>query len=233
MQAYAKIAGPDWTFFVTKTVINIGRSSEPTPQFPDGYNPDSDEDYIHIDLGPSKMVSRQHAEILYNTKVGKWFLHVKGRNGAKVNGTAWKQAQSTPLESGDVVEVGGNEMMFVLPVETSSLNVHEMYLQRAGISKAELPSPVQDPSRSGLRPAATAAPVSQSAPRSGAARGQQPIAPAPPDYKRPRDAAVGAEQPRGRLAEPVAAVPGRRHHAHERRRPGPQPRREPPHQAPV
>ncbi len=180
VQAYAKIAGQDWTFYVTRTVINIGRTSEPAPQYPDDYDPESDEELVHVDLGPSKMVSRQHAEIFFNTKVEKWYLRVKGRNGAKVNGTHWKQGQSISLQSGDVVEVGGNEMMFVLPPETSPLHIHETYLQRAGIHKTDFSSPPQ--LSRGVHSPSSGEHSSRGVTRKPF---QQPIAPAPPDYKRP------------------------------------------------
>ena len=188
VQAYAKIAGQDWTFYVTKTVINIGRTSEPRPQYPEGYDPEEDEDFVHVDLGPSKMISRQHAQISFNpnSKDGTWFLRVLGRNGVKVNGAPWKQGQMKPLESGEVVEIGGIEMIFVLPLESSALHVDEVYLKRAGISGADFPSPRQESSR-GLRPLS----AGQSTPtgnRNALPKGQpfqQPIAPAPPDWKRP------------------------------------------------
>ncbi|TEA09942.1 Fork head protein-like protein 1 [Colletotrichum sidae] len=103
VQAYAKVAAMDWTFYITKLVVNIGRLSE-------GVNED-DEDFIHIDLGPSKMVSRQHARIYFSSKDEIWFLEVKGRNGVKVNGTALKQGSLRRLESGEVLDVGGTEMI--------------------------------------------------------------------------------------------------------------------------
>ncbi|EFX05505.1 forkhead transcription factor fkh1 [Grosmannia clavigera kw1407] len=194
VQAYAKIAAQDWTFYVTKLTVNIGRTSEPPPEYPKLYDPDGDPEFVHIDLGPSKMVSRQHAQIVFNTKSEKWFVHVKGRNGVKVNNMPWRLGQSKPLGSGDVIEVGGVEMMFVLPLETSPLNINDIYLQRAGFPKSERePSHLEEtPSRPRLRATTPQAAV-ESSPRgstmrSALPRGQptpQPIAPAPPDYKRP------------------------------------------------
>jgi len=187
VQAYAKIAGQDWTFYVTKTIINIGRTSEPRPQYPDGYDPDEDDEFVHVDLGPSKMISRQHAQISFNpnSKDGSWFLRVLGRNGVKVNGVPWKQHQVKPLESGEVIEIGGVEMIFVLPLESSALHIDDVYLKRAGISGADFTSPLQD-SRS-LRPV-SAGHSTPTGSRNALPKGQpfqQPIAPAPPDWKRP------------------------------------------------
>lgn len=185
VQAYAKIAAQDWTFYVTKLAVNIGRSSDPPPQHPEGYDPESDEEHIHIDLGPSKMISRQHAIIYFNSNQEKWFLQVKGRNGVKVDGNIMKSGQSGPLASGEVLEIGGIEMMFVLPSDLSPLHIHHTYLQRAGLSKDDFPSSAQK-HRGGARPTSSGdISSSQSGPQSRLSRGQQAIAPAPPDYKRP------------------------------------------------
>ena len=222
VQAYAKISGQDWTFYVTRTTINIGRTSEPPPQYPDGYDAQDDEDYVHIDLGPSKLVSRQHVQIYFSTKEETWFLRVKGRNGAKLNAVPFKQGQAIPLESGGVVEVGGIEMMFVLPSETAPLHIADQYLERAGINPAEHNSTAnknQSPSQDvrGQRPVSSGEQSSQGTPRRSAlpsGQFQQHIAPAPPDYKRPgtppsarsnRGAGSSVRSPQYRVAVPGQA----------------------------
>ncbi|KAH7313262.1 fork head domain-containing protein [Stachybotrys elegans] len=154
VKAYAKVAAQDWTFYITKLAVNIGRAPE-TAQVDA-----KDEDTVHIDLGPSKMVSREHAAICFDSKDGRWFLQVKGRNGAKVDGQPVKSGSSHPLTSGEVIEIANVEMMFVLPSETSPLHVHSTFLERSGLSVTE---------------------TSKSRP----ARRQPLIAPAPPDYRRP------------------------------------------------
>lgn len=182
VQAYAKIAARDWTFYVTTLRVNIGRASDPAQQRPD--QTEEDEDYVHIDLGPSKMISRQHAQIYFNVDEEKWFLLAKGRNALKVDGVPWKAGQSGPLKSGEVIEVGGVEMLFVLPIELSPLNINDQYLQRAGIIKPE-------PSPTNARPTRHPLPSGDGSRSSPQARGQklpgssQKLAPAPADYKRP------------------------------------------------
>lgn len=158
VKAYAKVAAQDWTFYITKLAVNIGRAPEAShsAQHP----ADADEDQVHIDLGPSKMVSREHATICFDSKDEKWFLQVKGRNGAKVDGQPVKSGSSHPLTSGEVIEIANVEMMFVLPSEISPLNVHSLFLQRAGLTAS----------------------TPQSRPSS---RRQPLLAPAPPEYKRP------------------------------------------------
>ncbi|OLN81816.1 Fork-head transcriptional regulator 2 [Colletotrichum chlorophyti] len=174
VQAYAKIAAQDWTFYVTKLIVNIGRSSE-------GVSED-DEDFIHIDLGPSKMVSRQHARIYFSSKDEIWFLEVKGRNGVKANGVPLKPGSSRRLESGEVLDIGGTEMMFVLPTEISPLHIDPLFLKRAGLSRQNVTSPPQPRTDLPDEPSSALGSAIRSS------RGQQfrqPIAPAPADYKRP------------------------------------------------
>ena len=158
VKAYAKVAAQDWTFYITKLNVNIGRAPEASHNTQTASS-EEDESHIHIDLGPSKMVSREHATISFVSKDEKWFLRVKGRNGAKVDSQPVKAGQSHPLTSGEVVEIGNVEMMFVLPSEITPLTVHPIYLQRAG--------------------------VSVHTPQSRTSRRQPLIAPAPPEYKRP------------------------------------------------
>ncbi|KAH6604087.1 hypothetical protein Trco_007533 [Trichoderma cornu-damae] len=130
VKAYAKVAAQDWTYYITKLNVNIGRA----PELAHGGAPGGEggQDAVHIDLGPSKMVSREHAAISFNSKDEKWMLYVKGRNGAKVDGQPVKPQTSHPLTSGEVVEIGNVEMMFVLPSELSALHVHPLFLRRCG-----------------------------------------------------------------------------------------------------
>lgn len=136
VKAYAKVAAQDWTFYITKLAVNIGRA----PEVAQGAEEDEDDqDHVHIDLGPSKMVSRAHASIVFDSKDEKWLLQVKGRNGAKVDGQPVKPRTSHPLTSGEVIEIGNVEMMFVLPSEIP-LHVHSTFLQRCGLP-TDTPAP--------------------------------------------------------------------------------------------
>ncbi|CAR24990.1 KLTH0G09086p [Lachancea thermotolerans CBS 6340] len=106
VQAYAKIAGRDWTFYVKHLVITIGRNTDPQ------------DHTVDIDLGPAKVVSRKHATIKYNLAEGFWELQVQGRNGAKVDFqrvSAGPQADPVQLQSGSILDIGGTQMMFILP----------------------------------------------------------------------------------------------------------------------
>ncbi|RYO74790.1 hypothetical protein DL766_006414 [Monosporascus sp. MC13-8B] len=184
IEAYAKIAAQDWTYYITTLSINIGRNSEPNAG---PYDPE-DKDYVHIDLGPSKIFSRQTATIYFDSEAGRWFLQVKGRNGIKIdNAPMKKEGPPHPLTSGEVIEAGGVEMMFVLPENISSLRIHPIYLERAGL-KPQRSSPVRE-TRTAL-PGLPSSELSSTQhttrpPSSRSSHFQQPIAPAPPDYKRP------------------------------------------------
>ncbi|CAN8096534.1 unnamed protein product [Discula destructiva] len=184
INAFAKIVGYGWTFYVKRTTINIGRDTSEPPQ---RLSPSNEDDFVHIDLSPSKMISRRHATIFFNSDYnsGSWILEVRGRNGVRLNSVAQPFGALRPLSSGDVLEIGGIEMMIVLP-EQEPLNIHETYLGRAGLLEKHLPVPVDDV-RANLPPSsATGRPSSsQSVSEARQARGQQPIAPAPPNYKRP------------------------------------------------
>ncbi|KAG7661847.1 FKH2 [[Candida] subhashii] len=112
VQAYAKIAGTDWTYYVKSLAISIGRNTDVTSGTPG---------LVDIDLGPAKVVSRHHATITYNLDSRCWELKVMGRNGAKIDGS--KVSAGTPttgnvghrLRSGSIIDIGGTQMMFILP----------------------------------------------------------------------------------------------------------------------
>lgn len=108
VQAYAKIAGCDWTFYVKSLAVSIGRNTE---------GASTNQSTIDIDLGPAKVVSRNHANITYNLELRCWELKVLGRNGARIDGTKIPVGEShaTPLHSGAIIDVGGTQMMFILP----------------------------------------------------------------------------------------------------------------------
>lgn len=111
VQAYAKIAGCNWTFYVKSLAISIGRNTDLVP----GTMPS--QQTVDIDLGPAKVVSRQHAAIIYNIDLRCWELKVLGRNGARVDGAkiAVGSQNATPLHSGAILDIGGTQMMFILP----------------------------------------------------------------------------------------------------------------------
>ncbi|KAK6344548.1 transcription factor, variant 2 [Orbilia brochopaga] len=110
--AYAKICGRDWTFYVKDLKISIGRPPDARPPS----NLSIPEGDVDIDLGPSKLVSREHAVIQYDTMEHRcWILEVLGRNGVKIDDEQHKKGTTIQLRSGSMFEIAGVQMLFVLP----------------------------------------------------------------------------------------------------------------------
>lgn len=103
VQAYAKLAGRGWTFYVQRLPTVIGRKSG------------APDEVVDIDLAPSKVISRKHAVIQYNTVEREWEVVTIGRNGLKLDGEQVKADTTVRLTSGQVLDIGGVQMMFVRP----------------------------------------------------------------------------------------------------------------------
>ncbi len=132
VQAYAKLAGSMWTYYIQALSVTIGRQS-------DYASGDTEAGRVEIDLGPSKVVSRRHAKISYDLQDRHWQLTVMGRNGVKVDGRVYKEGNDTTLRSGNILEVGGVQMMFVLPDQIpvlTSIADDEETLRRQKVSAA-------------------------------------------------------------------------------------------------
>lgn len=121
VKAYAKIAGREWTYYVKSTCVNIGRppDREQKPESSQGSpaaEPAQPVPDVHIDLGPSKFVSRNHAEIYFHgAEPSSWRIRVIGRNGVRLNNVVLKRGADTQLSCGDVIEIANTQMMFVTP----------------------------------------------------------------------------------------------------------------------
>lgn len=115
VQAYAKIAGSTWTYYVKSLTVSLGRNTEQPP--PSAIQTPTSSIYVDIDLGPAKVVSRNHALIVYNLDQRCWELRVHGRNGARVDGSKAPigPGTNTVLHSGAILDIGGTQMMFILP----------------------------------------------------------------------------------------------------------------------
>ncbi|MCJ1307122.1 transcription factor [Agyrium rufum] len=140
VSAFAKVAGKEWTFYVKKTFVRIGRPPDSYRRQTGGASspaaPEEEPDAVHIDLGPSKTISRSHAEIFYNSSDQRWHMVITGRNGAKLNDVRLKKGEQVGLESGDVIEVAETEMMFVTADTPAKINPR--YLRRLGGQYADL-----------------------------------------------------------------------------------------------
>ncbi|RFU27011.1 hypothetical protein B7463_g9334, partial [Scytalidium lignicola] len=195
VQAFAKLAGQDWTFYIKKLRNNIGRPPEGLNSadlmhkdiHADDFSPDApdNESRIHVDLGPSKMISRLHAEIFFDTDSERWNIIVNGRNGVRIDGNMLRRGEQQILVSGRVIEIGGVEMMFVLPEVDGSIQIHRRYLQRAGLIRSDHDEAQEQRQRPSTANEQRSSSTQATTLGQSALPGPLPIAPAPPDYKRP------------------------------------------------
>ncbi|KAL9084441.1 MAG: hypothetical protein Q9165_008079 [Trypethelium subeluteriae] len=124
--AFAKLAGRTWTYYVKQLETVIGRPyqkptlNEQQPQDESEAAPNDDPSaqfQVHVDLGPEKHVSRLHARIYFDTDEQRWFIHVIGRNGVRLDDMQLRREQTAPLRSGHVIDIAGTQMLFLLPNE--------------------------------------------------------------------------------------------------------------------
>ena len=126
-QAYAKIAGRQWTYYVSDTRVVIGRPnaknekskhSRPSEGSDGAGGSDATENFkIDIDLGPDQQISRRHAEIQYSTDSENWVISCIGRNGLFLDDERLERGHRKYLRSGAVIGILGTQMMFLLPAE--------------------------------------------------------------------------------------------------------------------
>lgn len=121
ISAYARLDFQSFTFYVQTLHVIIGRRSE--------------NDFSHkvdVNLGPSKSISRRHAQIFYNFGTGRFELSIIGKNGAFVDDIFVERGNTVPLKNRTKIQIGQIPFQFALPE-------HEK-------SEKELRSPEQPPS---------------------------------------------------------------------------------------
>ncbi|KAJ5338292.1 transcriptional regulator family: Forkhead [Penicillium brevicompactum] len=134
IQAYAKIAGRNWTYYVKTLHVNIGREPDREQRSTEQSSPVTIAARalpdVHVDLGPSKFVSRLHAEIFYDgEETPAWHIRVNGRNGVRLNNGIVKRGTDAVLSCGDIIEVANTQMMFVTPGDEA--NIQPSFIERA------------------------------------------------------------------------------------------------------
>ena len=192
--AYAKMCGREWTYYVKSVKVNIGRPPDAFPRQSAGVDAastpaaeSSDNTIVHIDLGPSKTISRLHAELFFDVKDSKWHVKVNGRNGMQVNETTLRKGQQYNINSGDVLGVAGTQMMFITAEDRAE--IHPMFLNMIGghTEHTKISSPWNDQPHAHPEPSTpiekSRSPQDRSAARSYG-NGQANIAPAPPHHVR-------------------------------------------------
>ncbi|CAR22420.1 Fhl1p [Lachancea thermotolerans CBS 6340] len=104
ISAYARLDFQSFTFYVQTLQVIIGRRSE--------------NDFSHkvdVNLGPSKSISRRHAQIFYNFGTGRFELSIMGKNGAFVDDTFVERGITVQLKNKAKVQIGQIPFQFVLP----------------------------------------------------------------------------------------------------------------------
>ncbi|KAJ2759067.1 hypothetical protein IWQ56_005840, partial [Coemansia nantahalensis] len=105
VQAYAKLEGPDFCYYVRTLEVSLGRHS----------SSDGRAGTVDIDLGDSKAVSRCHAKIHYSFATQCFELQVFGKNGCLIDDEYHAKGQSIPLRHKMVIQIGDTEFTFLLP----------------------------------------------------------------------------------------------------------------------
>lgn len=198
VRAYAKIAGRDWTYYVKTLHVNIGRPPDRDSKLDEQSSPVTIAaralPEVHLDLGPSKFVSRLHAEIFFDGEESAcWRIRVNGRNGVRVNNGILKRGADAILNCGDIIEIANTQMMFVTPGDKAT--IHPAFIERAQrIAAGEDPStwdaaqhahPSQPPvRRMSLASDANNYAANSSAVATSTAAGKPSLAPAPQFLKR-------------------------------------------------
>ncbi|KAJ1900243.1 hypothetical protein LPJ66_001602 [Kickxella alabastrina] len=104
VQAYAKLEGPDFCYYVRTLEVSLGRHSS-----------SDDPDPVDIDLGDIKAVSRRHAKIHYNFMSQSFELQIFGKNGCLVDDEYFAKGQSVTLRHKMIIQIGDTEFSFLLP----------------------------------------------------------------------------------------------------------------------
>lgn len=110
--AFAKLQGPDWSFFLQKKSITVGRTllseSPSTENRPD------------LCIGQSPEIATVHLKIEFNHMLGRWELCCFGSSGVIVDGIRYgSYSPSIPLISKSYIQVSDSSFYFLLPLESS------------------------------------------------------------------------------------------------------------------
>ncbi|KAK2757102.1 transcription factor [Arachnomyces sp. PD_36] len=182
VKAYAKIAGREWTYYVkTPSGVNIGRPPDREPRTETQLSPATAAAQaapdVQIDLGPSKFVSRDHAEIYFGgEEPASWRIRVTGRNGVRLNNGILKRGQDMRISCGDIIEIANTQMMFVTPGDKAV--IHPFFVETSQQLAAGEEPTAWDSSAHAHPEAASAHGMSNNL--YNAAAGSQPVlAPAP------------------------------------------------------
>ncbi|CAB5377163.1 unnamed protein product [Rhizophagus irregularis] len=102
IQAYAKLEGDNFCYYIKTLQVILGRKT-------------SGSDQVDIHLGSTKAISRQHARLYYNFQEQHFELMIFGKNGAYINEVFCEKGVTVPLENRTKIQIGEVVFSFLLP----------------------------------------------------------------------------------------------------------------------
>ena len=130
--AYARLDFQSFTFYVQTLHAIIGRRSE------------HDYSYkVDVNLGPSKSISRRHAQIFYNFATRRFELSVIGKNGAFVDDKFVERGKTVPLKNRTRIQIGQIPFRFILPEQDRVIPL-ESQSQEQGQQETEQAANIND-----------------------------------------------------------------------------------------
>jgi pSer/pThr/pTyr-binding forkhead associated (FHA) protein len=82
VEAYAKLEGPGYKQFITKTNVYLGRDAN-------SMSPSNGDEQV-LFIGDSQKISRRHAKIYWNSSKGEWEIKILSKNKVVVNGSTYR-----------------------------------------------------------------------------------------------------------------------------------------------
>ena len=111
--AFALLRGPDWIFYLKKTVCIIGRA----PRKSNSESPVRTFWEVDLDLGDGRKISKQHGAICYNFFAESFeIVNLSKKFPIKVNGESLKYWDYMPLTNRSIIQIGHAEFLFLLPM---------------------------------------------------------------------------------------------------------------------
>ncbi|CEP10186.1 hypothetical protein [Parasitella parasitica] len=109
---YPRLAGSDWTCYISEPRIVLGRSGLANP----GQKRTRKDQIVHVNFEGSNLVSRRHCEIRFSARRERWELYVYGRNGVKIDHIEKKPREKpTVLKTSSLIEINDTIFVFILP----------------------------------------------------------------------------------------------------------------------
>lgn len=150
VQAYAKLQGEDFTYYMQTLAIVIGRRATP-------------DDEVDVDLGRSKLISRQHVRIEYNFQRQRFELKCLGKNGVYVDGRFHtRDHEPIMLETKTLIQIGEKCFYFLLPLKPTQ-DIKPLELEPKQETFRRL-STISSPFGSGCNTPGTLSPMSSAPP---------------------------------------------------------------------